>query len=161
MTLTLEQQLLKAPQVAARAHQHQKRKDGTPYVAHPVRVALRAAERFTFGSKMSRYAMIGGFLHDTVEDTDLTFDDLREMGFDETVIAIVDRLTRRTGETYMEFIVRCKGDGLSVVSLVAIEDKDSDIDDNLEDQSALDPDEAVFLTDRYTKAKKVLRAKND
>jgi len=149
---TLREQLLLAPQVAARAHQHQKRKDGTPYVAHPMRVAIRVASAFgQFDEAMNIEARIVAFLHDVVEDTDVTFDDLRDLGFSESIIHAVDGVTKRAGEKYMDFIVRCK-----ITGPVATAVKLADIEDNLEDQSALDPDEAAFLTQRYTKAREVL-----
>lgn len=157
MTLTLDQQLLLAPQVAARAHQGQRRKDGTPYIAHPVRVALRVTEQYS-GRGWDWYrAQITAFLHDVVEDTDITIEELRELGFDEVVLAALERVTKRPGEKYSDFILRIRGDGMSDVSLLAIAVKLADIDDNLEDQSALDPEEAVFLSKRYNKAKVVLK----
>lgn len=134
--------LLKAAQVAARAHQHQKRKDGTPYIAHPVRVAIRCE---------SKQSKIVALLHDVVEDTDVTFDDLRELGFTEEIVASVDSVTKRPGETYMAFIAR------SALDVHGSQVKLADIADNLEDQSALDPDEAAFLRERYTKALDYLR----
>lgn len=156
MTLSLDQQLLLAPQVAARAHQHQKRKDGTPYIAHPVRVAIRVSQRYTgFGTHWYN-AQIAAFLHDVVEDTDITIEELRELGFNELVLSVIERVTRRPGETYSEFILRIKGDGLSPVSLLAISVKLADIDDNMEDQTALDPEEAAFFNKRYSKAQVVL-----
>lgn len=152
MTLTLEQQLLLAPQVAARAHKNQKRKDGTPYIAHPVRVALRVSTAIgQYQEAMNLEAQIGAFLHDVVEDTDVSLDELRELGFSEYVLHIVDAVTKRPGEKYADFILRIKAAGP-----VAVAVKLADIEDNLEDQSALDPDEAAFLSKRYTKARKVL-----
>jgi GTP diphosphokinase / guanosine-3',5'-bis(diphosphate) 3'-diphosphatase len=152
MRLTLREQLLLSPQVAARAHQHQKRKDGTPYVAHPMRVAIRVASSIgQFDEAMNIEARIVAFLHDVVEDTDVSFDDLRDLGFSESIIHSVDAVTKRPGEKYADFIARCKTGGP-----IAIAVKLADIEDNMEDQSALDPDEAAFLTKRYTRAKEIL-----
>jgi (p)ppGpp synthase/HD superfamily hydrolase len=152
MALSLDKQLLLAPQVAARAHRTQKRKDGTPYIAHPIRVALRVAPKIgDFLEAMNMEALIVAYLHDVVEDTDVTFDDLRELGFSESVLAALDGVTKRTGEKYMDFIRRCKVSGP-----VAVAVKLADIEDNLEDQSALDPDEAAFLKNRYERAKVTL-----
>jgi (p)ppGpp synthase/HD superfamily hydrolase len=148
MALSLDKQLLLAPQVAARAHRTQKRKDGTPYIAHPVRVALRVA---AMHPAQAAYFQIVAFLHDVVEDTDVTLEELRELGFDEIVIAAVDAVTKRPGEKYTDFILRIKSAGY-----IAVDVKLADIEDNLEDQSALDPEEAVFLKNRYQKAKGVL-----
>lgn len=141
MKLTVTQQLLLATTVAARAHQNQKRKDGTPYIAHPVRVAIRCS---------SSVQKTVALLHDVVEDTNVTLDQLRELGFDELVISAVDSVTKRPGEKYQDFILRCKSNETGRIVKLA------DISDNLEDQSALDPDEAKFLRERYTKAQEVL-----
>lgn len=139
--LTTDQMLLLAARVAARAHATHVRKDGTPYIAHPVRVAIRC------GTALQK---IVALLHDVVEDTDVTYDDLRELGFTEEVIAALDSVTKRPGEKYADFILRSKANAIGRVVKLA------DIADNIEDQSALDPDEAKFLRDRYTKAQKVL-----
>lgn len=157
MKLSLQDQLLLAPQVAARAHRGQKRKDGTPYVAHPTRVALRVTELYTPRSPDCLRAMIVSFLHDVIEDTETTLEELRELGFSEEVLAAIDSVTRRPGEVYLDFIRRVRGDGLNPVALIAISVKLADIDDNLGDQSALDPDEAAFLRRRYTAARKILK----
>lgn len=141
MTLTLQEQLLKAATVAARAHAHQKRKDGTPYISHPIRVAIRCE------STLEKTAAL---LHDVVEDTDVTLEDLRELGFEQTVLDVVDKLTKRPGEKYVDFIERISNEPHAVRVKIA------DIEDNLEDQSALDPEEASFLRKRYYKALDVL-----
>lgn len=156
MSMDLVNQLLLATQVAARAHQHQVRKDGTPYIAHPTRVAIRAASSVSGicqpGEGLDLEIQIVAMLHDVVEDTDMTLDHLRELGFSPSVVEAVDKLTRRPGETYKDFILRIKP------NVVAKYVKLADIDDNIEDQSALDPEEAEFLRERYTKAREVLNA---
>jgi hypothetical protein len=48
---------------------------------------------------------LAALLHDVVEDTDVTLDELRERGLDEVVIAAIDALTKRDGEDYGAFIV--------------------------------------------------------
>lgn len=140
--MTGEEMLLKAARIAARAHQHQLRKDGTPYIAHPIRVAIRCD---------SYQAKTVALLHDVLEDTDVTADDLRELGFSELIIEAVDSVTKRPGEKYMDFVARSKGNEIGRQVKLA------DIDDNLEDQSALDPEEAAFLKKRYERAREILR----
>ena len=51
-----------------------------------------------------------GYLHDVVEDTYLTLDDLKELGFGFDIIESVDRLTQREGEDYEEYLDRLTGD---------------------------------------------------
>jgi (p)ppGpp synthase/HD superfamily hydrolase len=73
--------LLEAVAFAARAHQGKLRKDGaTPYVSHVFRVCL--VLRHVFGIE-DRQALMAAALHDTVEDTDTDFDDLKEAFGDE------------------------------------------------------------------------------
>ena len=146
MKQTTRNQLLLATRVASRAHDGQFRKDGTPYIAHVFRVAMRVADR-------SPFHMIAALLHDVVEDTPITLAELREMGFEGIVIDAVDHLTRRKGESYTDFILRCKKHDIAREVKIF-----GDIPDNIEDQSALEPEEAEFLKTRYTKALEVLNA---
>lgn len=143
MRLDTEQMLLKAATVASRVHAKQQRKDDTPYIAHPIRVAIRCS---------GRLEKVIALLHDTVEDTDTTLDDLADLGFTQEVIDAVDALSRRPGESYGDFIARCSRNQLAKTVKLA------DIEDNLSDQSALDPDEAEFLRNRYERAREVLES---
>jgi GTP pyrophosphokinase len=77
-----------ALRVAYRAHRGQARKSGEPFIIHPVEVSLLLA-----GLKMDGDTVMAGLLHDTVEDTDLTFELIEEM-FGETVRAIVEGETK-------------------------------------------------------------------
>jgi guanosine-3',5'-bis(diphosphate) 3'-pyrophosphohydrolase len=83
--------LLEAVAFAARAHQGKLRKDGaTPYVSHVFRVCL--VLRHVFGID-DRQALMAAALHDTVEDTDTDFDDLKEQ-FGEEVAGWVAALSK-------------------------------------------------------------------
>jgi GTP pyrophosphokinase len=62
---------------AWKAHEGQKRKDGAPYIVHPLRVGISVAEEL--GSK-DQDLVAAGLLHDTVEDTDLGLDDVERLG---------------------------------------------------------------------------------
>ncbi|KAL3924456.1 MAG: hypothetical protein SGILL_001037 [Bacillariaceae sp.] len=77
-----------ALRVAYRAHRGQARKSGEPFIIHPVEVSLLLA-----GLKMDEDTVMAGLLHDTVEDTDLTFELIQEM-FGEPVRAIVEGETK-------------------------------------------------------------------
>jgi (p)ppGpp synthase/HD superfamily hydrolase len=62
-----------------------------PYVLHPLRVMLRLE---------SETERIVGVLHDVVEDTDVTLDDLRRLGYSDEIVDAVDHLTQRPGDAY-------------------------------------------------------------
>ena len=77
-----------ALRVAYRAHRGQLRKSGEPFVVHPVEVALLLTEL-----KMDAETVMAGLLHDTVEDTDLTLDQIENM-FGSVVKSIVEGETK-------------------------------------------------------------------
>ncbi len=87
-------QITAAQQVASDAHAGQTDKAGRPYLDHPRRVAAHVA-----GTTDDPDAVAAAWLHDVVEDTAITLDQLRALGFPETVIDAVDALTRRPGPT--------------------------------------------------------------
>lgn len=78
----------KAYDIASEAHKDQRRYSGEPYIMHPVAVA-----RILFDLGMDYQTIIAAILHDTVEDTDVTFDDLKEI-FGEDVAVLVDGVTK-------------------------------------------------------------------
>jgi len=83
--------------LAVQAHRGQVDKAGEPYISHPLRVMARVR---------GAVEQIAAVLHDVVEDSPYTLDDLRRLGYGEELVAAVDCLTRRNGETYEQFIAR-------------------------------------------------------
>ena len=79
----------KAFDVAVEAHKDMRRKSGEPYIYHPIAVAKICAEEMGLGPT----AIICALLHDTVEDTHITLDDVEEL-FGKTVAQIIDGLTK-------------------------------------------------------------------
>ena len=80
-------------------------KDGTPYILHPLRLMMQAegyAEQIT------------AILHDAVEDTPLTLTHLEEAGFPAEIVATVEAVTKRPGESYEAFIERIARNPLAV-----------------------------------------------
>ncbi len=106
--------LPKAIAMATEAHGNTLSKDGTPYILHPLRLMIYA----------NGYAeQILAVLHDTVEDTHLTLDDLAAAGFPPEIIAGVDAVTNREGEDYDAFIERIALNPLAVrVKLLDLHD---------------------------------------
>lgn len=111
-TATLED----AVAIAAAAHRGQTDKAGAPYLLHPLRMMLAVK---------SEAAMMAAVLHDVVEDTDWTIEGLRDEGVPEEVLAAVECLTRREGESYDDFIERVRANP------VAREVKLADLEDNM------------------------------
>jgi len=78
----------KAYVYAAQKHRGQLRKSGEPYLSHPLNVAYILAQM-----NMDVDTVVGGLLHDTVEDTDATFDEISKL-FGQEVAFIVDGVTK-------------------------------------------------------------------
>ena len=90
------QVLQRAFEVANRHHRGQKRKSGDPYITHPVAVTAILAEMGATGPVLA-----AGLLHDTVEDTDYTMEELTA-DFGEEVAYLVDGVTKLDRMTYGE-----------------------------------------------------------
>ena len=98
--------LERAIALAVEAHKDQKDRYGAPYIGHVLRVALAGR---------TEAEQIVGALHDVVEDTDRTFEDLRREGFSEDIIAAVECLTKRGDEEdYDAFTARVKANPLAI-----------------------------------------------
>ena len=82
----------KAFEVALEAHKEMRRKSGEPYIFHPIAVARICAEEIGLGTT----SIVCALLHDVVEDTDLSLEDIEGM-FGERVAKIIDGLTKITG----------------------------------------------------------------
>lgn len=85
----------KAYDFAAYVHKDQRRKSGEPYIIHPIQVAGILAEL-----KMDPVTVASGYLHDVVEDTNITPGDIQEVFGKETAV-IVDGLTKLSKVTYV------------------------------------------------------------
>ena len=89
----------KALKLCFDAHKNQTDKSGLPYVFHPFHLAEQMETKET---------VVAALLHDVVEDTEYTFDDLREMGFSENVISALMLLTHDPATDYMEYVAEIK-----------------------------------------------------
>ena len=113
---SLGKTLEKAIMIATEAHKGQTDKAGKPYILHPLRV---------MGKMESTSEQIVAVLHDLLEDTSWTKEDLTREGFDDEIIQAVDHLTRdeEHGETYDDFIKRVSKNKLATrVKLADLED---------------------------------------
>jgi (p)ppGpp synthase/HD superfamily hydrolase len=107
---------IKAVFIAIEAHRGQYRRDGDPYISHPTRVA----ENFPKDST----ERIVAWLHDVVEDSTTTLEDLKAE-FSATVVDAVDAITHREGEPYLNYLLRL------AKNPVARQVKEADLKDNL------------------------------
>ena len=82
----------KAFEVAVESHKEMRRKSGEPYIYHPIAVAQICAEEIGLGTT----GIVCALLHDTVEDTDLTLEDVKGL-FGEKVSQIINGLTKISG----------------------------------------------------------------
>jgi guanosine-3',5'-bis(diphosphate) 3'-pyrophosphohydrolase len=82
----------KAFEVALESHKDMRRKSGEPYIYHPIAVAQIAAEEIGLGTT----SIVCALLHDVVEDTNMTLDDI-EREFGKKVAMIIDGLTKISG----------------------------------------------------------------
>ena len=132
--------LKKAISLAEKAHQGQVDKGGHPYIDHPKRVMEKCE---------TTEEKIVSMLHDVIEDTDYTADDLRKEGFSEEIITALLYLTHREGEGYMEYIERICENSL------AVRVKYADLQDNMDLSRIPAPTEKDFARlEKYKLAKK-------
>ncbi len=126
-------------EIARKYHLGQTRKfSNEEYITHPIRVS----EKF-IDEKMKCIAV----LHDVLEDTSATKYSLTTLGVDQDIIKVIEILSRRVNETYLDFILRISKH--KKATLIKIED----ITDNLSDLKE------GSLKDKYRFAKHFLRNK--
>ena len=87
-----EEKIRRAYKLAFKAHNGVRRRSGEPYIVHPIEVAIIAAKEIGLGSK----SVISALLHDVVEDTDYTLEDIDHM-FGPKIATIIDGLTKISG----------------------------------------------------------------
>lgn len=138
-----------ARHLARTRHAGQVNKQGMDYYeAHLAPIADRLAP---YGDE----AVIAGLLHDIVEDTDTSLDELLLLGASPAVVRAVDSVTKREGEPYEGLIARAAADPLG--RKVKLADNAQNLDDNA-DLAATDPDTAARLLTKYERARTVLLA---
>lgn len=128
----------KAIEIATKAHFGQKRKDGKDYITHPIAVA-EIAERFFWkkfadesdgrASELADKIYIVGVLHDVIEDTSVTLEEIAEHFSDHDILRAIEFLTRKENQTYYDFIRDITVYGNFISNIVKI----SDIEHNMSD----------------------------
>lgn len=119
-------EILKALELARLVHDGQTDKRGEPYIAHPLRV-MRRFEDETL--------QVIALLHDVLEDSALSAQDLRALGSREEVVRAVDALSRRHAEDYFVYLERTMKNPLARAV------KCADLEDNLDAARLLPPSE--------------------
>ena len=92
----------RAYEVAQVAHAGQTRDEGSPYIVHPVRVAVSLVDELKIYSPV---LICSALLHDVIEDSDVTREDIRQM-FDEEVARVVWLLTKLEEVSLREYLAR-------------------------------------------------------
>ena len=94
----------KALKLCFAAHKDQTDKSGMPYVFHPFHLAEQMPDEDT---------TIVALLHDVIEDTPYTLDDLRAMGFNEQVLDALALMTHDKRIPYMDYVAKIKGNKIA------------------------------------------------
>ncbi len=126
----MESLVEKSIRIALDAHKGQKDKSNRPYILHPLRIAL---------SMKSDEEFMAAVLHDVLEDSEYTDDDLRRHGFPEEVVKAAVCLCHEDDDDYFAYIASLKSnpiakavkladlqDNLNIMRLSAVSDEDFD-----------------------------------
>lgn len=131
-----------------RAHRGQKDLGGKPYWKHPVRVMARLGQSATIVEKHA------ALLHDVIEDTKTTFEELERAGFHAEVLAAVDLLTRPASLTYRRYIMRLIISGNTAAMRVKL----ADLLDNMDHTRTIpDAQRHSRLLSRHREAERLIR----
>jgi len=135
-----------AMNIAYDAHKDQVDKSGLPYIFHPFYIAMQMESEET---------IIVAFLHDVVEDSNITFDDLQHYGFSNIVMDALKLLSHKKSIPYLDYIQEIKTNEL------ARKVKLADLKHN-SDTSRLEfvDEEVVERIEKYHQAIQLLEGKN-
>ena len=101
-----------ALELATKWHEGQERWGGEPYITHPIAVAGLCQVKF------DNYIIVC-YLHDVVEDTECTLEDLIRLGFSPEVVAAVEAMTHREDELYYKYILRLSINEIATIVKIA------------------------------------------
>jgi (p)ppGpp synthase/HD superfamily hydrolase len=136
--------LERAIEIAARSHAGQVDKAGQPYILHPLRLMLAVT---------APEERIAAVLHDVVEDTPVTLDDLAAAGFSRDILTAVEALTKLEGESRIAAAQRAAQNPIARVVKLA------DVADNMDLSRISVPTEKDFVRLReYEQVQQILLA---
>ena len=133
-----------AMQVAYTKHAGQVDKAGVPYIFHPYHLAEQLQDEI---------ACTVALLHDVVEDTDTTFEELSEK-FPDEVIEALRSLTRTKDTPYLEYVKNIKKN--KIATAVKLKDLEHNMDKARMSLTHISDEKRKSLFDRYTKAVQIL-----
>lgn len=133
----------KALKISFNAHKNQVDKSGMPYVFHPFHLAEQMDDE---------YSVCVALLHDVVEDTDITVEELITKGFPKEVINAIELMTHSDSVPYLDYVKAIKNNP------IACKVKLADLENN-SDLSRLDKidDKALERVAKYKKAIEILQ----
>ncbi len=132
----------KAMKIAYEAHKDQYDKGGVPYIFHPYHLAEQLNDE---------YDICVALLHDVVEDTEVTLEDIRNAGFPQEVVEAVGILTRDKNIEYLDYVRGVKSNP------IAKKVKLLDLAHNSDPTRLVNGKEkSASLLERYAKAKAIL-----
>jgi (p)ppGpp synthase/HD superfamily hydrolase len=138
---------MRAARLAERSHRGQVDKVGKAYIGHPARIAMAVRDE-GYSDEVEAVA----WLHDVVEDTAVTLDDLRADDFPERVVEAVDAISKRKGESFADYYERVKANPIALVV------KWHDVADNADPKrlALVAPDTQERLRAKYERARSIL-----
>lgn len=130
-----------AMNIAYKSHHKQKDKGGFPYINHPLHIAEEMDDE---------YSTCVALLHDVVEDSDITLNDLSKI-FPPEVIKAIDLLTRKDNILYADYIKQIK------TNEIATKVKLADLAHNMDKTRCIDKPIKMELIEKYLMAYTILR----
>jgi (p)ppGpp synthase/HD superfamily hydrolase len=138
--------LERAIKIALEAHAGQVDKAGEAYILHPLRLMLQME---------TQERRIAAVLHDVVEDSNWTFDDLKAEGFLNGVLDALEYLTKKEGENYFDFVER------AAKNPIARDVKIADVKDNMNISRISNPtkEDHERIEEKYKPALEILQSR--
>jgi len=128
----------KAMRIAFEAHKNQTDKNGMPYIYHPIHLAEQMSDEAT---------TCVALLHDVIEDTDMTFEQLQREGFTAEIITALKLMTHDESVPYLEYVGEIKKNSVAATVKMADLKHNSDLTrlDHIDEK-------ALIRADKYKKA---------